>query len=156
METAIELKVNGFTYNTKVKGNKTLADVLRNELGLTGTKIGCNTGSCGSCTVLMDGQAVLSCILPVEAAVGKEIVTIEGLAKGDRLDPLQEAFVNEGAIQCGFCTPGMVMSAKALLMENPSPAEEEIRTAMAGNLCRCTGYAKIIKAVQTAAEKTAE
>lgn len=154
METSIELKVNGFTYQTKVKAGKTLADVLRNELGLTGTKIGCNTGSCGSCTVMMDGKAVLSCILPVEAAEGKEIVTIEGLASDGRLDPLQEAFVSEGAIQCGFCTPGMVMSAKALLLENPSPAEEEIRTAMAGNLCRCTGYGKIIKAVQTAAEKS--
>ena len=153
METSIEFKVNGFNHQTKVKTGKTLADVLRNELGLTGTKVGCNTGSCGSCTVIMDGKAVLSCILPVEAAGGKEIVTIEGLAKNDRLDPLQEAFVAEGAIQCGFCTPGMVMSAKALLLENPSPVEEEIRTAMAGNLCRCTGYNKIIKAVQTAAEK---
>ena len=153
METSIEFKVNGFNHQTKVKTGKTLADVLRNELGLTGTKVGCNTGSCGSCTVIMDGKAVLSCILPVEAAGGKEIVTIEGLAKNDRLDPLQEAFVAEGAIQCGLCTPGMVMSAKALLLENPSPVEEEIRTAMAGNLCRCTGYNKIIKAVQTAAEK---
>jgi len=153
VETSIEFKVNGFNHQTKVKTGKTLADVLRNELGLTGTKVGCNTGSCGSCTVIMDGKAVLSCILPVEAAGGKEIVTIEGLAKNDRLDPLQEAFVAEGAIQCGFCTPGMVMSAKALLLENPSPVEEEIRTAMAGNLCRCTGYNKIIKAVQTAAEK---
>jgi len=151
VETSIEFKVNGFNHQTKVKTGKTLADVLRNELGLTGTKVGCNTGSCGSCTVIMDGKAVLSCILPVEAAGGKEIVTIEGLAKNDRLDPLQEAFVAEGAIQCGFCTPGMVMSA--LLLENPSPVEEEIRTAMAGNLCRCTGYNKIIKAVQTAAEK---
>lgn len=133
-----------------------MADVLRNELGLTGTKIGCNTGSCGSCTVMMDGQAVLSCILPVEAAAGKEIVTIEGLASDGQLDPVQEAFVEEGAIQCGFCTPGMVMSAKALLLENPQPAEEEIRTAIAGNLCRCTGYAKIIKAVQSAAEKATD
>lgn len=153
MGTSIELRVNGFTYSTQVKEGKTLADVIRNELGLIGTKIGCNTGSCGSCTVIMDGKAVLSCILPVEAAVGKEILTIEGLASADKLDPLQDAFVEEGAIQCGFCTPGMVMSAKALLLENPSPVEEEIRTAMAGNLCRCTGYAKIIKAVQTAAEK---
>lgn len=154
MEKSIELKVNGFTYQTKVKAGKTLADVIRNELGLIGTKIGCNTGSCGSCTVIMDGKAVLSCVLPVEAAVGKEIVTIEGLASDGKLDPLQEAFISEGAIQCGFCTPGMVLSGKALLLENPSPNEEEIRTAIAGNLCRCTGYAKIIKAIQvTAAEK---
>lgn len=152
METSIELRVNGFNYQTEVKSGKTLADVLRNEIGLTGTKIGCNTGSCGSCTVIMDGQAVLSCIMPVEDAVGKEIVTIEGLAVDGRLDPLQEAFVSEGAIQCGFCTPGMVMSSKALLLENPSPDEDQIRTAISGNLCRCTGYAKIVKAVQTAAK----
>lgn len=151
MKRLVKLKVNGLDHEFMLEAGRTLAEVLRQEVGLTGTKIGCNTGSCGSCTVLMDGKAVLSCVLPVEAAQGKDILTIEGLAHNEKLDPVQEAFVSEGAIQCGFCTPGMVLSARALLDENPSPDEEEIRTAIAGNMCRCTGYAKIVEAIQKAA-----
>ncbi len=129
----------------------TLLDFLRGELGLKGTKKGCDSGQCGACTVLMNGKTVDACLVLAIQADGREILTIEGLSSGGRLHPLQEAFVEEGAVQCGFCTPGMILSAKALLDEKKDPSEEEIREALSGNLCRCTGYVKIIKAVQKAA-----
>ena len=129
----------------------TLLDFLREELGLKGTKKGCDSGQCGVCTILMDGKTIDACLVLAIQADGKEILTIEGLSPGGRLHPLQEAFVEEGAVQCGFCTPGMILSAKALLNEKKDPSEEEIREALSGNLCRCTGYVKIIKAVQKAA-----
>ena len=147
MKQLIELKVNGEPYEVAVDSRRTLLEVLRDYLGLTGTKKGCDEGDCGCCTVLMDGKAVPSCLVLAIEAAGKDIVTIEGLASGGQLHPLQEAFVNYGALQCGFCTPGMILSAKALLDENPKPTEEEIRRAIAGNLCRCTGYIKIIEAI---------
>jgi len=128
-----------------------LLDFLREELSLKGTKKGCDSGQCGVCTILMDGKTIDACLVLAIQADGKEILTIEGLSPGGRLHPLQEAFVEEGAVQCGFCTPGMILSAKALLDEKKDPSEEEIREALSGNLCRCTGYVKIIKAVQKAA-----
>lgn len=129
----------------------TLLDFLREELGMKGTKKGCDSGQCGACTIIMGGKAINACLLLAIQADGKEILTIEGLSSGRRLHPLQEAFVEEGAVQCGFCVPGMILSAKALLDEKKDPSEEEIREALSGNLCRCTGYVKIIKAVQKAA-----
>jgi len=129
----------------------TLLDFLREELGMKGTKKGCDSGQCGACTVIMDGKPINACLVLATQADGKEILTIEGLSSGKRLHPLQEAFAEEGAVQCGFCTPGMILSAKALLDEKRDPSEEEIREALSGNLCRCTGYVKIIKAVQKAA-----
>jgi len=127
-------------------------DVLREDLGLKGTKRGCDLGQCGACTVLLDGRPVLSCTLLSVQADGKKVTTIEGIASEGKLHPLQEAFVAEGATQCGFCTPGMILSAKALLDRNSNPADDEIRLAISGNLCRCTGYTKIIRAVQKAAQ----
>jgi len=153
MKTQIQLTVNGKKYNLEVENDTTLLKLLRNELGMTGTKEGCGAGECGACTVIMDGKAVDSCITLAVQANGKDITTIEGLADGKQLHPIQNAFINAGAIQCGFCTPGMVLSTKALLDHNPSPSEEEIREALAGNLCRCTGYVKIVEAVKIAAEK---
>ncbi|WP_062284418.1 (2Fe-2S)-binding protein [Neomoorella mulderi] len=148
----IKLKVNGQEYQVEVPADITLLELLREYLSLTGTKEGCGKGECGACTVLMDGQAVNSCLVPAAKAEGSEVLTIEGLASPDgRLHPLQEAFISEGAVQCGFCTPGMIMSAKALLDQNPHPTREEIKVALSGNLCRCTGYAKIITAVEKAA-----
>lgn len=144
----IEMTVNGNKYSLEVEPGRRLLDVLREELGLTGTKEGCGEGECGACTVIMDGVAVNSCLVLAGQLDGKEIITVEGLEKDGELDALQEAFVRNGAIQCGFCTPGMLMSCKALLMKNPNPTESEIRLAIAGNLCRCTGYAKIVAAVQ--------
>ena len=129
----------------------TLLDFLREDLGLKGTKRGCDSGQCGACTIIMDGKTVNACLILAIQADGKEILTIEGLSSGGRLHPLQEAFVEEGAVQCGFCVPGMILSAKALLDEKKDPSEGEIREALSGNLCRCTGYVKIIKAVQKAA-----
>jgi carbon-monoxide dehydrogenase small subunit len=153
METeTYQLVVNNRTYLIHAKPNATLLSVLRDQLDLTGAKCGCGTGDCGACTVLMDGKAVRSCIVPVKKADGHAILTIEGLARGNKLHPLQRAFVECGAIQCGFCTPGMILTAKALLNQNPNPTEEEIRTAISGNLCRCTGYARIVEAIQYAAE----
>jgi len=150
----IRLKVNGRDLTALVKPTETLVDVLRDKLELTGTKKTCGLGECGACTVLMDGKAVNSCLVLAMDAQGREITTIEGLEKEDgRLHPLQEAFVENGAVQCGFCTPGMVLSAKALLDENPSPTEEEVRQAIAGNLCRCTGYAKIVQAILEASRR---
>jgi len=144
----VTLKVNGERYELEVEPWKTLLRVLREELNLTGTKEGCGTGDCGACTVIMGGKAVNSCLILAPLADGEDIITIEGLVENGKLHPLQEAFIEEGAIQCGFCTPGMILAAKALLDENPNPTEEEIRKGIAGNLCRCTGYVKIVKAIQ--------
>ena len=153
MKTVLHLKVNDEEYEVEVEPQEILLDVIRDKLNLTGTKRGCDTGDCGACTIIMDGKAVNSCLVLALEADGKEILTIEGLAKKGQLHPLQEAFVNYGAVQCGYCTPGMIMSAKALLDENPDPAEEEICRAIAGNLCRCTGYTKIIQAIKACADK---
>jgi len=153
MRKAMQLSVNGQQVQVSVGGSETLLDCLRNQLGLTGTKKGCDQGDCGACTVLVDGTPVNSCLMLAVEADGREITTIEGLAQEDGLHPLQEAFISHNAVQCGFCTPGMVLSAKALLDENPSPTEEEIRRALAGNLCRCTGYAKIVQAVLETSKK---
>jgi len=150
-QVLIELHVNQLPYRLTVDPSTTLLEVLRRDLGLKGTKRGCDQGHCGACTVILNGRAVKACTLLAVQADGKSITTIEGLSSGDQLHPLQEAFVEEGAIQCGFCTPGMILSAKALLDEAPEPSEQEIREALSGNLCRCTGYVKIVKAVQKAA-----
>ncbi|MFH1651984.1 MAG: (2Fe-2S)-binding protein [Chloroflexota bacterium] len=154
MKRLIQLKVNGAIEEVYVEPWWTLAHVLREQLGLTGTKISCETGDCGACTVLIDGKAVKSCLLLALKARGKEITTIEGL-KGENggLHPLQEAFIEHFAIQCGYCTPGMILAAKALLDENPHPTVAEIKEGLRGNLCRCTGYNKIIEAVMAAAER---
>ncbi|SMB99506.1 purine hydroxylase delta subunit apoprotein [Thermanaeromonas toyohensis ToBE] len=146
------LKVNGKEVQVEAPAGITLLRLLRDYLGLTGTKEGCGEGECGACTVLLDGVAVVSCLLPAAKAEGREVTTIEGLAQGQKLHPLQEAFISEGAVQCGFCTPGMILSAKSLLDSNPCPTKEEIKEAISGNLCRCTGYSQIVRAVQKAAE----
>ncbi len=152
MET-VSLTVNGKLYTRSAKPNMTLLDFIRDELGLTGTKKGCETGDCGACTVILDGLPVNSCqVLALEAS-GKQVLTIEGLNNGKELHLLQEAFVEYGAIQCGFCTPGMILTAKALLDKNSNPTEEEIKEAISGNLCRCTGYTKIIEAIRATAQK---
>jgi len=148
----ITLNVNGDSYTKVVKGNTLLVNVLRDELDLTGTKKGCEMGDCGSCTVLLDGKPVNSCLVLAVEADGREVVTIEGLAQNEELDKLQNSFVNNAAVQCGYCTSGMIMSAKALLDINPNPTEHEVREAIAGNLCRCTGYVNIVKAVLAAAD----
>jgi carbon-monoxide dehydrogenase small subunit len=147
------LRVNGENYEVFTESWKTLERVLREDLGLTGVKEGCNTGNCGVCTVLIDGKAVKSCLVLASQAQGKDILTIEGLSKKG-LHLLQQAFIDHFAIQCGFCTPGMVLAAKALLDENPNPTEEEVKLGLSGNLCRCTGYVKIVEAVLAAAEMT--
>ena len=147
----IELKINGKSYSLSMPPQRTLLEVLREDLGLTGTKEGCSEGECGVCTVLLDGVPVRSCLLLAVDVRGRKITTIEGLVKEGELHPIQKSFIEHGAIQCGFCTPGMILSAKALLDEKPSPTEKEIRIALSGNLCRCTGYQKIFKAVQAAA-----
>lgn len=150
----ITLNVNGDRYPIAVEPWRTLSEVLREDLNLTGTKIGCETGDCGACTVLINGKSVTSCLSLAIESDGKEITTIEGLAtQGDILHPIQEAFVEQGAIQCGYCTPGMILSAKYLLDQNPEPTESEIRQALSGNLCRCTGYNLIVKAVMDAGKK---
>jgi carbon-monoxide dehydrogenase small subunit len=148
----VRLTVNGTLYEPSVKPWETLIDVLRDHLGLTGTKEGCGLGECGACTVIMDGKAVNSCLVLAVEADGKRITTIEGLADDDKLHPIQEAFIEHGGLQCGFCTPGMIVSAKALLDATPNPSEEEIRRGIAGNFCRCTGYTKIIESIQAAAK----
>jgi carbon-monoxide dehydrogenase small subunit len=148
----IVLTINGQDYPVEVEPGELLVDVLRDRLGLTGTKKGCGTGDCGACTVLLDGRPVTSCLVLAAAAEGKEIATVEGLAGPDGLDALQEAFVEEGAVQCGYCTPGLLMMAKDVLRRSPRPTEEEVREGIAGNLCRCTGYTKIVKAILRAAE----
>jgi len=150
---SIELKVNGEIYAVSIKPNETLLDVLRDKIGLTGTKKGCDTGQCGACTILLDGKPVPSCLLLAIDVKNREILTIEGVAENGSLHPLQEAFVNAGAVQCGYCTPGMILSAKALLDRNPHPGEKEIKEAISGNLCRCTGYVKIIQAISAAADR---
>jgi carbon-monoxide dehydrogenase small subunit len=148
----IVLKVNGINYQVEVEPWRTLVEVLRETLGLTGTKKSCNEGECGACTVMMDGRPVASCLILAMDAQGKEIVTIEGLSEGERLHPIQEAFLKHGAIQCGFCTPGMVISAKALLDQNPRPTVTEVRKAISGNLCRCTGYQHIVDSIMAASK----
>ena len=146
----ITLTVNGHQHQIMIDDCRTLLDVLREDLNLTGTKKGCDEGDCGVCTVLVDSEPINSCLFLAVKAEGHEVTTIEGLEQDGVLHPIQKAFVEEGAVQCGFCTPGMVMSTKALLDVNSKPNEEEIRTALSGNLCRCTGYVRIVKAVQTA------
>lgn len=143
--------VNGEPKQIMAAPWRTLLDVLRYDLGLTGVKEGCGTGNCGSCTVLLDREPVNSCLVLIGEAEGKEITTIEGLAQGNKLHPLQQAFVDEGAVQCGFCTPGMILNAKALLDSNAHPTEQEVRETLSGNLCRCTGYDKIVRAILKAA-----
>ena len=148
----IKLTVNGKSHELTIKPWRTLLEVLREELKLTGTKEGCGLGECGACTVIMNGKAVNSCLVLASEADGKDILTIEGLADGDKLHPIQEAFVTHGGMQCGFCTSGMILSAKALLEKNPDPTEEEVREGISGNFCRCTGYPKIIESIQAAAK----
>ena len=144
--------INGRSYEVLIEPHMLLVDVLREKIGLTGTKYACGTGDCGACTVLVDRKPVLSCLTLAVTARDKSILTIEGVAEGATLHPIQQAFVDSGAVQCGFCTPGMVLSAKALLEENPNPTWDEIKEGLAGNLCRCTGYIKIVEAVEVAAE----
>lgn len=153
MKHSISFIINGEKVHLEVEPHKTLLNMLREDLNLTGAKEGCGAGECGACTVIVDGKAVNSCLMLAVEADGKEILTVEGLAKNGVLDALQESFINNAALQCGYCTPGMIMSAKALLMRNPKPSEEEIKEAIAGNLCRCTGYKAIIDAIKEAAEK---
>ena len=144
--------VNGKLYEIIIEPRMLLVDVLRERMGLTGTKYACGTGDCGACTVLVDGKPILSCLTLAVTVRDKNILTIEGIADGNTLHPLQQAFIDNGAVQCGYCIPGMVLSAKALLEENPKPTRNEIQVGLAGNLCRCTGYVKIVDAVQAAAE----
>jgi carbon-monoxide dehydrogenase small subunit len=151
MKTQLTLTVNGETHEVLVPVHKTLLEVLREDLGLTGTKHGCELGECGTCTVLVDGTPVLSClVLPIEVQ-GREIATVEGMARAGALHPLQQAFAELGAAQCGYCTPGVLLTAQALLAETPAPTREQVKEALAGNLCRCTGYTKILDAVELAA-----
>ncbi len=147
MKKILKLHVNGEEYEVLTETHKTLLEVLREDLQLTGTKRGCDLGACGACTVLIDGKPHLSCLTLAVDAQRKEITTIEGLSKDGELHPLQRAFVEKGAIQCGFCTPGMILTAKAFLDENPHPTEEEVKKAISGNICRCTGYVKIVEAI---------
>jgi aerobic-type carbon monoxide dehydrogenase small subunit (CoxS/CutS family) len=149
----IELTINGKRRRFDVESNKLLLNLIRDEMHLTGTKYGCGIGECGACTVHLNGEAVLSCMVLAVDADGGCVDTIEGVADGGQLDPIQEAYLEEGAVQCGFCTPGLIMSTKALLRENPDPTEDEIREYLKGNLCRCTGYVNIVRAVQSAAKK---
>ena len=150
---AISVTINGRRYSLSVEPARTLLDFLREDLGLTGTKRGCDIGECGACTVILDGQAVNSCLVLVGQIDGREVITVEGLASGGELDGLQKAFLDRDAVHCGFCTPGMLMSAKALLDRDPDPDEREIRKAISGNLCRCTGYVQVVEAIQKAASE---
>jgi carbon-monoxide dehydrogenase small subunit len=153
MKEVMSFKINGVIYEGEVDHRRTLLEVLRENFGLLGTHKGCDEGQCGACTVLVDGKAVNSCLVLAASVRGKEITTIEGLAQGDKLHPIQEEFILAGAIQCGFCTPGMTLTAKAFLDKNPDPTDNDIRSALCGNLCRCTGYYQIIEAVSKAAER---
>ena len=153
MNKQLALKVNGKLHSLMVDPNRTLLEVLREDLGLTGAKEACDSGGCGACTVLIDGRPVYSCLVLAVDCEGKDILTIEGLASDGHLHPIQEAFIDHGALQCGFCTSGMILSAKALLDENPRPTEEDVRKAIAGNICRCTGYVKIVEAILAASKK---
>jgi carbon-monoxide dehydrogenase small subunit len=148
----IAISVNGEIQEVAVKDNDTLLEVLREKLGLVGTKEACGMGECGSCTVLINGKPVLSCLTLAVDAAGNEIITIEGVSSGDELDPIQESFIQYGAVQCGYCTPGMILTAKELLSREENPSEEQIRESISGNLCRCTGYAKIVTAIRAAVE----
>lgn len=150
----LKLNVNGNNYSIDVDPSKRLLDVIREDLKLTGTKEGCSEGECGACTVIMNGDAINSCMLLAVQARNSEIITVEGLEKDGKLSELQKAFIEKGAVQCGFCTPGMLMSTKALLMKNPDPSNDEIKVAIEGNLCRCTGYVKIQEAVKEAIKNT--
>jgi carbon-monoxide dehydrogenase small subunit len=151
-EIPIEFSINGQKRKVSVKPNDLLINVIRDDLYLTGTKYGCGIGECGACTVFLDKETVLSCLTLAAVVDGKEITTIEGLAKGNKLHPMQIAFLKNAAVQCGFCTPGMILTAIALLKENPSPTEEEIKDYMRGNICRCTGYVQIVKAIKACVE----
>ena len=154
MKTEISFTLNGSEVNVTVDGHLRLIDILRNTMSLTGTKEGCGEGECGACTVIVDGRAVNSCLYPAHEIEGKNVTTIEGLQMPEqKLSKIQQAFVDNGAIQCGFCTPGMIMSAKALLDSNPNPSDEQIRDALQGNLCRCTGYVQIVEAVKRVARQ---
>ena len=152
----IRLTVNGKPFEREVDAETRLLDLLREGLHLTGTKEGCGEGECGACTVLIDGRPVNSCLVLAPQADGADVLTIEGVADGDRLHPIQQAFVDSGGVQCGFCTPGFIMSTYALLRDTPDPTDDEIRSALEGNLCRCTGYGKIVEAVQLAAARMRE
>lgn len=156
MAKKIVLNINSNDYYLEVEDNELLLDVIREKAGLTGTKHGCGTGECGACTVLIDGMPVNSCVYLAIRADGKKITTIEGLKDGDNLHPLQQSFINNAAVQCGYCAPGMLMSAKALLDGNLNPTESEIREGIAGNICRCSGYVKIVKAIEEAAKVMAD
>jgi carbon-monoxide dehydrogenase small subunit len=153
MKHPIRLSVNGESCEFPVEPKKTLLDFLREDLGLTGTKKGCDNGECGACTVLLNGRPVNACLVLAVETDGQEVLTIEGLADGPRLHPLQQAFIQQGAVQCGYCSPGMILTAKALLDENPRPTEMEVKKAIAGNLCRCGTYSKVVKAVLSVAKK---
>ncbi len=156
MKQKMELQVNGGVYEVFIEPWRTLLEVLREEVGLTGAKMGCDDGNCGACTVILDGKAVKSCLMLVPQARGKEILTIEGLGSEEKLHPLQQAFIDHFAVQCGFCTPGMILAAKALLDKNPNATEEEIREGLHGNICRCTGYVKIVGAIEAARDHMAK
>ena len=153
MDYCVKFCVNEEPVELTVSGSETLLHVLRERLGLTGTKEGCGAGECGACTIILDGQAVNACLVLAPEVNGKVITTVEGLAHGDELSPLQEAFIDHAALQCGFCTPGMLMSAEAMLRENPTPTRDEINHNMSGNLCRCTGYKKIVEAIEDVVAK---
>ena len=148
MKKELKITINGDAYHLLVAPQRTLLEVIRDEIGLTGTKSGCEMGECGACTVLLNGKAVSACLVLAHEADGQSVQTIEGVAKGESLHPIQEAFIHKGAIQCGYCTPGMIMATKALLNENPRPDNAEIRKGLRGNICRCTGYVKILEAVE--------
>jgi carbon-monoxide dehydrogenase small subunit len=149
----IRLRINAEEYELHISANETLLEVLRERLSLTGAKEGCQDGSCGACTVLLDGKPVRSCLILAVEAEGHDIVTIEGLAPSEELHPIQEAFINHGGVQCGFCTPGLILTAKALIDNNPEPTETEVKEAISGNLCRCTGYTKIVKSIIAATKR---
>ena len=156
MRRIVRITINGLLREVAVPANRTLLDLLREDLDLTGTKHGCGEGDCGACTVLLDGEPVNACLILAAEAEGREVTTIEGLASGALLHPVQQAFVDAGAVQCGYCTPGMVLVAAALVAHNPSPTESDVRHAISGNFCRCTGYQKIVEAVLTASARVRE